>query len=411
MHILMVTTYFEPDSGAAAVRLSRLARILAGRGHQVTVLTTVPHYPQGEIAPGYRSRFSVTETVEGIRVIRAWLWATPSSRISRKFISQNTFMLTAFLRGLPIPRPDVIFIEAQPVFTNLAGVLLSAIKRVPYVLNVSDLWPDHLLSVGALTESSPIYRAARGVVDFTYRKAAAIAVMSPAWGAAISRYIGSGDKIRLIYNGVDLERFSPAIDAAPFCEKYDIPADQKVVSFISTFTTQYDFETMLAVTERLSQRDDVTVMFCGGGSQQDKLEAWLTQHPSANVRYLGWIDFDDIPGAWAASDVTMLAMRDESLYEGTIPAKLFEIMGVGVPVVAALKGAGANVIHAAEAGITVPPGDVDGLTAGIARLLDDDATRQQMAASGRAYAEAHFDPSRVADRYEALLERSRRGRG
>jgi glycosyltransferase involved in cell wall biosynthesis len=216
MHILLVTTYYEPDSGAAAVRLSRLAKALVRRGHQVTVLTTLPHYPQGKIAGRYHRLWSAEQMREGVRVIRMWLWATPSPSISRKLISQMSFMLTAALRGLSLPRPDVVLIEAQPVFTSLAGVLLSQRFSVPYVLNVSDLWPDHLLTVGTMTDHHPVYKLARKLVDSTYRRATAIVAMSPQWAEKISGYIGSNDKIRVIYNGVDLERFHPNVDASNF---------------------------------------------------------------------------------------------------------------------------------------------------------------------------------------------------
>ncbi|NJL57555.1 glycosyltransferase family 4 protein, partial [bacterium] len=142
-------------------------------------------------------------------IVRAWLYATPKTSILSRLISQNSFMLTAVLRGLAVQRPDVIFIEAQPVFTCWAGVVLCFLKQVPYVLNVSDLWPDHLLSVGALVEAHVIYRAARAWVNGMYRGASAITTLSPAWTQKIIEY--SGDdlmQIRTILNGVDLKRFA-----------------------------------------------------------------------------------------------------------------------------------------------------------------------------------------------------------
>jgi colanic acid biosynthesis glycosyl transferase WcaI len=404
MHILLVTTYFEPDSGAAAVRLSRLAHMLRARGHDVTVLTTLPHYPQGRINDGYRGRFAVVEDREGLRVIRTWLFATSSTRISRRLISQNSYMVTAFLRGLGIRRPDVILIEAQPVFTSLAAVMLSVFKRVPYVLNVSDLWPDHLLSVGVLSADHPIYRAARWLVDRTYHRAAHIIAMSPAWAQKIEAYIGNqGHKVSVVYNSVDLMRFSPQVDATDFKQKYSVDPSKKVVSFISTFTTPYDFDLMLEVAARLGQRDDVQVLYIGGGSQADVLEARLAQGDLPHVRWLGWIDYAEIPAAWAASDVTYLALRDHALYTGTIPAKYYEVMASGVPIANAINGVAAQMIERSGAGIAVPCGDVDGLSEALHRLLDDDALRQQCAEKGREYAETHFAPDGVVDAYERRL--------
>jgi colanic acid biosynthesis glycosyl transferase WcaI len=404
VHILLVTTYFEPDSGAAAVRLSRLARLLQRRGHQVMVLTALPHYPRGRIDEGYRGRFSLVEERDGLRVVRAWLYATPSPRISRKLISQVSFMLAAALRGVSLPRPDVILIEAQPVFTGLAGVFLREIKRAPYVLNVSDLWPDHLLSVGALTERHLIYRAARRVVDGMYRGAAGIVALSPAWAESIrrtARLPEDDPRLQVIYNGVDLARFRPGLDTAGFREKYGLDAT-RIVSFIGTFATQYDFEAFFALTRRFEARADVRFVLIGGGSQAET----IARHRRPNVEHIGWIPHNEIPLAWAASRLTCWAMRDEALYRGTIPAKLYEALACGVPVAAAMAGEGANMIAASGGGIAVAPGDLDGLEQAVTRLLDDDDYHGQCSQSGRRYAEAHFNPEGVAAAYEDVLLRA-----
>lgn len=404
MKILLVTTYFEPDSGAAAVRLSRLARLLHARGHEITVLTTMPHYPQGRIAQSYRGKFTVTEELDDIRVIRTWLYATPSRRISKRLISQISFMFTAALRGLILPRPDVFLIEAQPVFTNFAGTFLSILKRRPVVLNVSDLWPDHLVSTGALTEKHLIYRVARQLVDGTYRMAAGITTVSAILAEKIKGYIQPPhDKVQVIYNGVDLKRFNPANDGDSFRTEFNLDK-RKIVSFISTFTTPYDFDTMLAVAEHFKNLDDVQFIFVGGGSQSDVVEARLNRGDLPNVHWLGWIDFALIPAAWAASDVTFLALHDHDLYRGTIPAKYYEVMASGVPIVAAIEGVAARMLEESGAGIAVHCGDVDGLITNITHLLNNPQQREQHGKAGRAYAEANFDPERVATAYEDMLK-------
>ncbi|GAB4527194.1 MAG: glycosyltransferase family 4 protein [Anaerolineae bacterium] len=395
MRLLIITTYYAPDSGAAAVRLTRLARILARRGHEVTVLTTLPHYPQGRIADAYRGKHATVEWRDGVQVVRAWLYATPSPRISRKLISQNSFMLSALMAGLGIEQPDVMLIEAQPVFTSFAGVLLSRLKRVPYVLNVSDLWPDHLLSVGTLTATHPIYRMARTAVDLTYRGASAIVTLSPAWAQTITGYIGETDKLHVIYNGVDLERFRPGLDAAAFRTRYDL-GDAPLVTFIGTFATQYDFDAMVEVVRRLPA---VQFAFIGSGSQGEKVAGFNLP----NLRQIPWIAHEEMPQAWAASALTYWVMRPAALYRGTIPAKLYEALASGVPVIAGIEGAGAEMIDLSGGGISLPIGDLDCLMDAIAALLADDDLRGRYSAFARSYAEAMFNPERVADAYEAVL--------
>ncbi|MCB9453685.1 MAG: glycosyltransferase family 4 protein [Anaerolineaceae bacterium] len=402
MHILLIATYFAPDEGAAAIRLTRLAKKLHDRGHQVTVLTALPSYPQGRIHEGYRGKWIVTEDREGVRVIQTWLWATPSPKISRKLLSQMSFMFTAALRGFTLPRPDVILIEAQPVFTNLAGVFLSKIKRVPYVLNVSDLWPDHLLSVGALTESHPVYRLARKVVDATYRGARAIITLTPYLEKVIQGYIGPTDKTRTIYNGVDLGRFLPDADGTAFRQQYDLGA-KKVVAYIGTLGTAYDFGTMLDAAHHLVNRPDILFMLVGTGSQHQLVRDRLARGDLPNVRWIEWIGYQEIDRVWAAVDMTFWALHNHELHRGALASKTYEAFASGVPVTVALEGVVADILSESGGGFAVPFGDSAGLAQAITQLVDDAALYQQCSQSARAYAEQHFDTNKAAEAYEQIL--------
>lgn len=404
MQVLIVTNYFAPEGGAASLRLTRLARQLHRRGHEVTVLTSLPHYPQGRIHDDYRGRLTVTTDLDGIRVVQTWLLATSSPRISRKLVSQLSFMVSALLRGIALPRPDVVLVEGQPVFTGIAGALLATLKRRPFVLNVSDLWPDHLLSVGALSATHPAYRLARRIVDTMYRRAAAIVAMSPRWAEIIDSQIERPAAATTIYNGVDLDRFRPGLDSSEFRRKHALD-NQKICSFIGTFSTQYDFDVMLRVAAALSEDDQVQMVFIGQGSQ----EAVLRQHldRSANIRWIPWVSADEVPQAWHASYVTYFALRDHPLYRGTIPAKLYEATASGVPIVAAMEGVGAELVEASGAGVTVACGDAAGLGRALQEILADETARDRYSAAGRRYAEARFDAERVADSYEQILSNAR----
>lgn len=405
MHILLITNYFPPDGGAAAVRLGRLAERLVRRGHDVTVLTSLPHYPQGRIQADYRRRWVVVEERDGLRVVQTWLWATSNPRISRKLLSQLSFMMTAFVRGLFLPRPDVILIEAQPIFTGWAGRILAMLKRRPYVLNVSDLWPDHLLSVGVLTENDLIYRLARGVVNEMYRSAAGIITMSATWSERIAGYIGPSPKIQTIYNGVDLEKFSPTIDATHFRQTYDL-GDAKIISFIGTLATQYDFATLIEAWAQFSERKDVLFLLVGKGSQAETIERLISEQPIANLRHIDWLPHEQLPAVWRASYVTMWAMVNHDLYRGTIPAKLYEALACGTPILAATEGISAEILAESGGGQAVLCNDADGLGQILGQVLDDPSQREAMSQAARRYALAHYDPDEVARRYEAALQTS-----
>jgi colanic acid biosynthesis glycosyl transferase WcaI len=403
LHLLFVTHYYEPGAGEAAIRMARLARYLHQRGHRITVLTTLPHYPKGIIDPAYRGKLWTAEDRDGIRAIYCWLWATQSTRISRRLLSQMSFMPLAMLRGLGIPRPDVTYIEAQPIFTGLVGRALSRLKGVPYVLNVSDLWPDHMLTVGALRETDTAYRIARAAMDSGYRGAAAITSMSPAWSRKVVEYIGGqAEKVHTIYRGVDTALFHPQHDTRDFRAKYGL-GDGKLVTFIGTFATQYDFEALFAAAAHFQSRADVRFVIIGTGSQRDMVQAHIASGSAPNLQLVDWVDHDEMPLAWCASYINIWALRDVPLYYGTIPAKLYEAFAAGTPIAAAQGGEAAAILAESGAGLTVAPGDTLGFVEIIGRLLDDEAQRNAMSQRARAYAEAHFSFDAAAAQHEAVF--------
>lgn len=402
MKILFITHYYEPDSGAAAVRLTRLARLLQARGHEVTVLTTMPHYPQGRIADDYRGKFSTDEKRDGLRVVQVWLWATPSNSIVKRLISQISFMLTGTLRGLFLPRPDVIFIENQPIFTGLAGWFLSRVKRRPYLLNVSDFWPEYLLEVGVMKETHPLYRLFRALVNLTQRGAAALVALLPGLLQSVAARIGPVKNGRVIFNAVDLQRFRPGLDASEFRRGHGL-AGKRVVLFAGTFANHIDFETTMDAAARLRHREDLRFVFAGTGIQQERIQQRLAQGDLEHTVWTGWLAHEEMPLAWAAADLSAWGVQENDLNRLSFQSKLYEAFASGTPLAVAVEGLMADVITEHEAGLAVPFGDSAGLAAAIERLLDDDALRARAAANARAYAEANFDAERVADAYEALL--------
>lgn len=405
-HILIISNYFAPDAGAAAVRNTRLAHALQQMGHQVTVLSSLPHYPQGQIHTGYRGKFCMVEDRDKVRVVQTWLWATASPRISHKLLSQVSFMLTALLRGVFLKRPDVILIEAQPIFTGLAGRLVAFFKRRPYVLNVSDLWPEHLLTASTIRESSWPYRGARALVNHIYRQAALIIAMSPGWSERIRALIGDRTRVETVLNGVELQRFHPDVDPAEvqaFRQQHNLTAT-RLVMFIGTFATQYDFALMFEAIAPLRDSADTQVVFIGKGSQQQVVETYCQDERFDHVRWIEWLPHADIPAAWNAATLTFWAMGPHTLYEGTIPAKVFEAMACGVPMVVVARGVMARLLEESETGIVVTDGGASALTAALRKLLVDDALRHRYTENARRYAARHFDHEIVAQRYEALLQ-------
>lgn len=409
MRILFITHYYAPDSGAAANRLTRLAMKLAQRGHEVVVLTTMPHYPKGKIADRYQGKFIIVEDRDRVRVVQVWLWATPSAKISRRLLSQISFMLTSSMRGLFIRRPDVIFVENQPIFTGLAGWFISKVKRRPYVLNVSDYWPEYLVIAGVVRETSMIYRIFRGLTNLTQRGAFAVVALLDDLLVRIEARLGQVNHGVVIKNAVDLNRIRPSQnmqEVATFLEKFGLSPDYRWITFLGVLGAHIDLATMLKVAFNLKDREDVRFLFVGSGTQKDDLVSTLKEPEYAHCHYIDWVDAEDIPDFWASTHVHFWALEHNELDKMRFQAKLYEALASGTPTVIAVEGLMSDVLKTHHIGMTVAPYDADALTHTIAQLLDDDVLYETISKNARQYAEDHFDLVQVVDRYEAVLLRA-----
>jgi len=317
MHIWIVTQYFPPEIGAAAVRLGRLARLLTADGHRVTVLTGMPNYPSGVIAAAYRGKLLARENWHGVDVRRVWVYASPSRRARARLANQLSLMATAALRGTFLTRPDVMLVESHPLPIALAGMWLRRAKRAPMALNVSDLWPESAVATGALRADSPIVKAALRVERRAYHEAAAIIAMTEGVAAGVEAVIGRSEKISLIKNGVDLVLFRPGQSALRAETRARLGlGDAFVAAHVGNMSLTYDFEMMLAAAARCPE---VRFLFVGDGSQGEFVRARAADLPNATLT--GTLPHEDMPGIWAAADAALIAMRDTHLAEGTRPAK------------------------------------------------------------------------------------------
>lgn len=402
MRILFITHYFAPDSGAASNRLTQLAEMLHQRGHEVTVLTTMPHYPTGVIPPDYRRRFTVIEDRAGLRVIQVWLWTSTSSKVSRRLISQLSFMMTCAIRGMFVKRPDVIFIENQPIFTGLAGWFVSKLKRRPYVLNVSDYWPEYLVVAGVTKETSRMYRAFKWLTNLTQRDAAGIVTLLDDLLVKIEARIGKVKSGRVIQNAVNLTRFNPDIDGTAFREKYQL-GDVRLITFLGVLGPHIDLETMLQVAAKI-KRGDVKFVFVGSGAQSEWLKQALTKSELSHCKSIDWIGAEEVPGFWGATDIHFWALHHNELDKMRFQAKLYEALATGTPTVIAVDGLMSQVLDEHQMGITVAPYDVDALTQQLEHLLDDPDYYHRISQNASEYANAHFNIEKAVDAYESMLK-------
>lgn len=399
MKILYLSQYFPPEMGAPAARVHELSREWARLGHQVTVLTGFPNHPTGVVPPEYRGELFRRERIDGITVVRAPIYAAANKGLLRRALNYLSYCAGASLVGpFATGRPDVVIATSPQFLTGLAGLWLSALKRVPFVFEVRDLWPRSIVAVGALRAGSLPVRALEKLELLLYSRADRIVVVSEPFVGEIAAHGVPREKISVVTNGVDLSLFAPQ-DRAAARSALGLPERGFLATYVGTHGLAHGLGTLIETARLLPEAQFLLV---GEGAEKESLREQACD--LANVIFWDQRDRTEISRILAASDVALVLLRDEPLFRTVLPSKLFEIMGAGRAIVSTVDGEARKLYQEAGAGIFSPPEDAPALTRLLRELSADPARLAAMGASGRAYVEAHYSRPVLARRYLALLE-------
>jgi glycosyltransferase involved in cell wall biosynthesis len=415
MRLRILTHYFPPEVGAPQVRLAALARGLARAGHDVTVHTGFPHYPDGVIKPPYRSRPLQIEQVDGVRVMRTWVYPAANRGFARRLANHASLATTALAAAPLGGRADVLLVETPPLLLAGAAIPYARAKRARLVLNVADLWPDSAVEMGTLSSRRAI-AAAQRLERAAYREAAAIACATEGIFATLRGRPESANKAALMRPAVDLARFAPA--AADFeqaiarTNSAAANGEPLRVLYAGTVGLAHGLGTLLDAAEavaddggaaRSNDAPPLAVTIAGDGAEAPTLRARLANGGPAGVRMLGAVPAERIPELYAEADVAVVMLRDLPIFEGALPTKMLEAMAAGRPVVLAARGEAARLIEREECGAVVPPEDPRALAAALSALAANPAGRAAMGAAGRRAAERDFGRIAWLHHWEDLL--------
>ena len=407
MKILYVSQYFPPEMGAPAARAAELSAHWARMGHAVTVLTGFPNHPTGVIPPEWRSRFSqlrYSEKINGVRVERTWLWPLPNRKAHERALNYASFCLSAAFSGLDLPRPDVIIATSPQLLCALGGWWLAYWKRVPFVFEVRDLWPESLAAVGAGGENSLLHRALGAVAGFLYKQAHRIVVVAPAFKDHLIRHWRVPDeRIAIVENGVETDLFRPDPDAAKIRKELNLDG-RFLISYIGTMGMAHGLETLISAADELQRTlPNSTFLLIGEGTEKQRIVDLAAARHLTNIQFLEQQPRERIPAYVSASDLCLVLLKRTDLFKTVIPTKLLEYMACARPVIVAVDGQSRQIVEEARAGIYVPPEDSRALAQAIEALAQDPELRKQMGASGRQYIVERLSRAQTAQKYISIL--------
>ena len=408
MKILYVSQYFPPEMGAPAARAAELSRHWARMGHDVTVLTGFPNHPTGVVPEDWRSRLHrlrYTETVDGVRVVRTWLWPLPNRKAHERIRNYASFCVSAGITGLALHKPDVIIATSPQLLCALSGWWLAWWKRVPFVFEVRDLWPESLAAVGAGSEGSLLHRTLGAIAGFLYRHADRIVVVAPAFVDHLIRHWNvPAAKISIVENGVetDLFRLDPA---AMEVRKQLKLEDRFLICYIGTMGNAHGLETLITAAEELQVAlPSAMFLLIGEGAEKERIVQLAAARALTNIQFLGQQPRERIPAYISAADLCLVTLKKIELFKTVIPTKLLEYMACERPVIVAVDGQARQIIEEAGAGVFVEPENSQDMVKEILDLAEDPEHRRLMGTSGRQYIVNKFSREKTARDYITVLE-------
>jgi colanic acid biosynthesis glycosyl transferase WcaI len=426
MRILIVNIYFYPDPTGTGWVITELARDLAAQGHAVTVITSVPHYaqPSEGVATGRSStklaagkrRMSLwsEEKMDGIRVIRTAVYVPHRKTRASRLLNYLSFTALTLAAGARSGAQDVILSTSPPLTIGASAWVLSRLKRVPFVFNVQDIYPDAAVLMG-MVRSRRLIRLLQALERFIYRRASLITVISdPARRNLLAKGVPEA-KVRVIPNWVDTREIQPAAADNPFRQSMlaalsprpaaaDTAAGPHFVMFAGNIGLIAGLETVLEAAVLLQRRADIHFLLVGEGTAKADLRARAAAMRLENVTFLPTQPRELVPQMLAAADVHLVTLK-RRMSTTSVPSKSYTVMASGRPVIAAVDPGSEiwRLVESAGAGVCVPPEEPAALADAIEELCDSPERRQAMGESARAYVVRHHDKRAMTGLYAQTL--------
>ncbi len=386
--VVILTQYFPPESGAPSVRLMAMARELQKMGVRVRVVTGMPNYPLGAIYPGYRGRLTMREEVNGIPVRRVWLFPASGRGAIKRLLNYLSFTFTGAIALAFEPRPDLVFVEAQPVTLAIPAWILKRIRRVPFVYNTPDLQVEHA-SDDAWVSLGWLIRAAAAIESRMMRDAVCVTTVTHAFIEHFHRNYGVPyERLTFLPNGADTERLRPLPPDEVFAERLGVTG-KKVFTYAGTMANYQGLEVLVDVAERLRNRPDIVILMVGSGPVKERLLKMVDERGLTNILFRT-SPFEEMPQLMSITTASLVVLRPIEISKKMRLSKAIPPLACAVPLIYAGWGETAEIVRQEQVGVAVEPGNADEIAQAVQELADDPSRARELGARGRRLAEREY---------------------
>lgn len=402
MHILLIHQSFASLDEPGGTRHYELARYLVSQGHRVTVIASPVSYLTGDKSPHRLSPNSEKMGDEDARLIilRTHTYSAFHKSFFHRIFAFLSFMISSFFIGLGVKNVDLVWGTSPPIFQGITAWLLASLKRVPFLFEVRDLWPQFAIAVGVL-RNPLLIRMSLWLERFLYRYADRVMVNSPGFIAHVTER--TAKPVEFVPNGADPTMFDPARDGAGFRSSNHLE-NKFVVLYAGAHGLSNDLGIVLESARLLAGTHAIHIVFLGDGKEKANLQALAERMSLTNLTFLPPVPKSEMADALAGANACLAILMPLKDYKTTYPNKVFDYMAAGRPVVLAIDGVIRDLIETARCGVFAQPGDPSALAEAIKTLAADQAHSRKMGMAGRKYLEAHFSRAQMAEKLAGIME-------
>lgn len=402
MKIIFLTDQFPPERNVPATRTWEHVSRWAKAGHEVTIITTAPNHPEGKLLNGYKNRWYATEMMEAVKVIRVKSYITANKGVFKRTLDYLSFMVTGCIAAMFQPRPDVLVATSPQFFCAVAGWVAATVRRVPWVFELRDLWPESIVAVGAMKESLAI-RALTWVEMSMYRSAArVVAVTNGLKQDLVDRGIDP-DKIHVVRNGCDITRFYPRPKDETLLERFGLKG-KFVAGYFGTIGMAAGVDTAVQAAELLQDRDDIMILLAGAGAEFENVQQLIKARGLRNIQLLPAFSQAEMPTVLSVLDAGLVMLKDKPLFRGAVSTKISESLASGKPVILSMpEGEATGLLDEYGFGLKVKAETPEEMANALRRLADDRALHGALAEKALT-ASRDFSRERSADALIQVLQ-------
>lgn len=381
MKILIITQWFDPEPTLKGLVF---ATELKRQGHEVQVLTGFPNYPTGKIYEGYKLRLKQREKVEGIDVLRVALYPNHDSSAIKRIFNYISFAFMAMFFGIfSTKKADVIYAYHPPLTVGIAALIVGKLRRTPVVLDIQDMWPDTLKATGMMNNKK-LLDIVYKVSQILYKYVDHIVVLSLGFKKLLIERGVPEEKIDVIYNWCDEQALS---STSPINAEYEnLFKDKFNVVFAGNLGKAQGLDVIVDVAKKMQHLERLQFVFVGDGTEREAVINQTKQSSLSNIVFIPRVSMQEVGSILREADVLMVHLKDDSLFEITVPSKTQAYMAIGRPILMAVKGDAANIIDQANAGVIAQPENAESIIKGIESLYNLSAVElSELGENGKKY--------------------------